>query len=320
MLPDFAVVVHAVESVATFFLIGLIGYVLAARGWFSRENREMITRLITQVALPLYLIHNINSAMSRSELLELAYGIAPAFMSISLMFCLALGAARLLKIPGPRRGVFCAGIAFSNTMYIGLPINLALFGPKAIPFVILYYFANTSLFWSAGSYLLAADGDASGQSAFRLETAKRILSPAVLGFAVGLLLLLLDWKPPIFLANAAMYMGSLTTPLAMVSIGVILQSLGLAGIRFDRDMLLMFFGRYVLSPASIILIAGCFGLPGLMRKVFIVQSALPMMSTLPILASFHRADGEYATVAVSASTLAGLVTIPLSMLAVNIAA
>jgi predicted permease len=89
---------------------------------------------------------------------------------------------------------------------------------------------------------------------------------------------------------------------------------GVARIRFDRDMILMFLGRFVASPLMIILIIKFFPLPELMNKVFIIQASLPMMATLPVLSAFHGADAEYATVAVSASTLAGLATIPLSML------
>ncbi|MDR1520197.1 MAG: AEC family transporter [Planctomycetota bacterium] len=315
---DLSVTGHAVESVLTFFLIGLIGYVLAGRGWFTADAREMLSKLVTLVALPLYLIHNINSSMTKSELAQLAYGVVPPFISILFMLCLGLAAARFFGVPRLRRGIFCDGIVFSNTMYIGLPINLALFGEKAVPLVLLYYFANTLFFWSVGNYLMAADGDNSGQPILSLDTLKKILTPSMLGFIIGLVLLLLDVRLPAFLDNTARYMGNITTPLVMLSIGITIQRIGFSGIRFDRDMLLMFFGRFVASPASIILVAGFFSLPEMMHKVFIIQAALPMMSTLPILAIFHNIDGEYATVAVSASTLAGLVTIPLSALVANL--
>ena len=53
-------------------------------------------------------------------------------------------------------------------MYIGLPVNLALFGDEALPFVLLYFFANTVFFWTVGNYSISHDKEElprQGQSA-----------------------------------------------------------------------------------------------------------------------------------------------------------
>lgn len=321
MQLNLSVIAPAVESVLTFFLIGWIGYVLASRGWFGDEFKQTAARLVTLVALPFYLVHNINSSMSKSDLGQLAYGLLPPYISILVMLGLGAILVRAAGIRRLRRGIFRTGIAFSNTMYIGLPINLALFGGESIPFVILYYFANTSLFWSVGNHLVAADGGREAKPILNADTARGIFSPPMLGFLAGLALLGLDLKLPSFLANTAKYLGDITTPLTILLTGAILRGLGLSRIKFDRDLILVLAGRFVASPLvmilSMILVGLLFPLPDLMRKVFIIQSSLPLMSSTTILVAYHKTDEEFATVAVSASILAAVFTIPLFMLAAS---
>lgn len=170
---DFDIVFHALETVLTFFIIGCIGFVLAKRGWFQVESQLMLSRLVTIVALPPLLLYNISSSFTRDELLHLLYGSLVPFTSISFTLCLGWLAARVFNVPHSRRGVFCASFSFSNTIYIGLPVNLALFGEGALPYVLLYYIGHTILFWTVGNYAIAADGEKENEKLLSLGTLKK---------------------------------------------------------------------------------------------------------------------------------------------------
>ena len=62
---------------------------------------------------------------------------------------------------------------------------------------------------------------------FTLKTLRRIFSPPILGFLASLIILILDIPLPKFFMDTAQYMGNLTTPLALIFIGVTLYSMGL---------------------------------------------------------------------------------------------
>ena len=314
---DFDIVFHALETVLTFFVIGCIGFILAKRGWFQVESQLMLSRLVTIVALPPLLLYNISSSFTRDELLHLLYGSLVPFTSISFTLCLGWLAARVFNVPHSRRGVFCASFSFSNTIYIGLPVNLALFGEGALPYVLLYYIGHTVLFWTVGNYAIAADGEKENEKLLSLGTLKKIFSPPLLGFFVGLALVLLDVRLPVFLANTAKYLGNLTTPLVIMSIGITLQGMGLSKIKLSRELLLIFLGRFVISPLVIIAIAWVVPLPDLMWRVFIVQSSLPVVSSMALLASYYKSDSEFAAVTVSSTTLLSLITVPLFMIIIT---
>lgn len=53
-----------------------------------------------------------------------------------------------------------------------------------------------------------------------------------------------------------------------------------------------------------------FGVSGLARDVFVVESALPVVSQVPVLAGAYGADEEYAAAGACLSVLVCLVTVP----------
>ena len=41
--------------------------------------------------------------------------------------------------------------SFSNSMFIGFPVVSGIFGDPGIPYLMLFYLINTTLFWTLGS-------------------------------------------------------------------------------------------------------------------------------------------------------------------------
>lgn len=311
------VVWHAVQSVLTLCILGGTGYVLARSDWFTPESKALLPRLVTVISLPAYMLYNITNTFTHDELLHLAYGALVPVISIAFTFCLSLVLAKLIKVRPKRRGIFYSGFAASNTIFIGLPVNLALFGEAALPYVLLYYFANSAFFWSIGNSLIAADGEGAKEKICSVATLRRVLSPPTAAFLLGIVMLLVDIRLPPFLNNAARYLGNLTTPLILLFLGVMLQGVRLRGIRMSRELAFILIGRFVISPLSIVTITHFIALPELMRQVFIIQSSLPVVASVSLLSSYYNTDPEFGTVAVSATTLLSIVTIPVFMILVS---
>lgn len=55
-------------------------------------------------------------------------------------------------------------------------------------------------------------------------------------------------------------------------------------------------------------------MPVLMKQVFILQSAMPVMTNAPVVANLYGADSDYAAVMVTETTLMSLVIVPILML------
>lgn len=312
-LMGFSVVFSSLESIITFFIIGCVGFFIARSGKVNQGTQRFLAYLVTVVALPSYLFYNISNFITREEFLNFIYSTALPFCSILVAYFTSILWGRVIKVPEGRKGLFTTAFAFSNTIYIGLPVNIALFGKAAIPSVLLYYFANTVLFWSLGVFALASDGENKGQALFSKANLKKAFSPPMWALFAGLAVMLLEIELPSFVMNSAKHLGQLSTPLIMISLGITLFFMGISKIKMDRIILSVFFGRYIFCPLLIVFLTWLVPVPDLTRKVFIIQSSLPVVSSLAMLATYYGGDGEYATLVISSTTLFSMITIPFYM-------
>jgi malate permease and related proteins len=309
------VFLHAVQGVLTLLLISAVGYFLAAKGWFNQQTEAVLPRLVNYVALPMFLIYSLVHAFHREDLGQLLYGASIPFLSMILCFFCSWLVGRFFKVNRQHIGVFHAAFVNSNSIFVGLPVTLALFGETALPYTLLYFFANTTFFWTVGNYSLSQDS--AGQkkvSLFSMGTLKKIFSGPMIGFLAAIFLILTGLSLPGFFMDAAHYLGNMTTPLALIFIGVTLHKLDLRKIRLNADIVWVLLGRFVVSPLMICALSVFLPMPLLMFKVFIIMASLPAMAQIVVLSSFYRADSEYAAVVVSLSTLLSIVTIPVYMM------
>ena len=117
-----------------------------------------------------------------------------------------------------------------------------------------------------------------------------------MGFLLGLVFVMLQIKMPAFLASDLQYLGNLTTPLSMIFIGLSVSHVGVKQLVLGKDQLLILLGRFVVAPLLMASIVYWLPLPNLMKQVFIIQSAMPVMTNAPVVARLYGADSDYAAV------------------------
>ena len=290
----------------------LVGFVIGEKGWFDDKSRGLLAKLVTQVALPCYMLYTITQRFTAADLLKMLPALRFPALSMVVLLGIATGVARIFAVRQDRRGLFISMFFNSNTIFVGLPINQALFGDASIPYVLIYYMCNTTFFWTLGTYLIQRDGE--GEAQFDLKTSlKKVFSPPLMGFLLGLVLVMLQIKLPAFLASDLQYLGNLTPPLSMIFIGLSVSHVGVKQLVLGKDQLLILLGRFLVAPLLMATIVYWVPLPSLMKQVFIIQSAMPVMTNAPVVARLYGADSDYAAVMVTETTLATMVVIPILM-------
>ena len=291
----------------------LVGFIIGEKGWFDDKSRGLLAKLVTQVALPCYMLYTITQRFTAADLLKMLPALRFPALSMVILLGIATGVARIFAVRQDRHGLFISMFFNSNTIFVGLPINQALFGDASIPYVLIYYMCNTTFFWTLGTYLIQRDGE--GEAQFDLKTSlKKVFSPPLMGFLLGLVLVMLQIKLPAFLASDLQYLGNLTTPLSMIFIGLSVSHVGVKQLVLGKEQLLILLGRFLVAPLLMASIVYWMPLPNLMKQVFIIQSAMPVMTNAPVVARLYGADSDYAAVMVTETTLATMVVIPFLML------
>ena len=310
---------QSIQSLLVIILIIALGYVLQQRKWFGDDFPASISLLITDIALPASVFSSVLKYLSRNELLSLGSSLIYSMGGVAITYVVAIALVKVLKVRPGRRGTFINTIANANTIFIGLPLNMALFGENSMPYFLVYYVTNTVSTWAVGIFFIEADDLTKTSGAktrhFRLE---QILPAPLVGFFVALLFLIVGIQVPSFIDQAFTYVGNLVTPLALIYIGIMLSNSKLSSIRFDRDTSVALLGRFVLSPLAIIcllMLGGHLGhhLSVGLKETLIVQSATPALAILPVLAASSHGDTKYATNVVTTSTLLFVFIVPIIM-------
>jgi predicted permease len=294
-----------------------VGYYLTRIKWFDESTAELFTKVVINIAMPPMIVYNLITSFDRQKLADAGLGLLIPFASMFICYIAAGAVARLINVKPGRRGTFQAMFFASNTIFMGMPVNIALFGEISTPYVLLYYAANTTLFWTLGIFAMTRDSSTRKGSVIGVDTLKRIFSPPLLAFLAGVVLVLLELQLPDFLMDSFKYLGNLTTPLSLLFIGNTFGALNVKGIKFDKDMAAMIFGRFILSPLTVYGLALLIPVPSLMTKVFIIQAAMPVIAQSAITAKAFDADYKYATVMVTATTIISIIFIPIYMILLN---
>lgn len=308
------IIINAVQSVLTIFFMIAVGYLLTAKGWFDEKTQELFSKLVIKVALPAFMVSNLTINYDRKKLLEASSGLFLPLLGMTAAYLVAILLSKVLKVDSKRTGIFRIGFALSNTIFIGLPVNVSLFGEQCIPYVLLYYLCNTTFFWTIGVYELRRDaGDTNGH-VLSLDSLKKILNPPIIAFIFTAAIILLGLSLPKFFLDGCKYIGNLTTPISTLFIGIVLYSLKLKDMQITMKELVVLFGRFIFTPALTALVVMHFGIPVLMKKVFIVESAMPVMTQAAIASKAYNGDHKYAAVLGALSTAVSLIFIPIYMI------
>ena len=303
----------SITSIIPIIAIIVLGYILQVKGWFGDAFGPNLSRLIMNVALPASIFVSVMKYLTLDKLISLSGGLLYTFVAFILGYIVAYIAVVVFKVRPGRRGTMINTFVNANTIFIGLPLNVALFGDQALPYFLIYYITNTISTWTLGVYLMTSDSKAGQSKETTKFDWKKLLPAPLVGFLVALLFLILRIPIPDFATNTLTYVGNIVTPLSLIYIGIVLAKAGLNTIAFDKDTIVTLVGRFILAPLIMLLVLKFFSqnMATVEFKTFMIQSATPALAVLPILANQGKGDVEFSTNVVTLSTVLFIVVIPI---------
>ena len=304
----------SVSAVVLILLMTAAGYFCGAMGWMTRENKHFLVRYIIDIAMPCMVVTNLMGVVTREMLREAGVLLLVPLCAIILSFSLSLFLARALKLERKKIGVFVAMSCVSNSIFIGYPMCVNLFGQDCVFYVLCYFLINTTFFQIVGVGMLNYSGQSENAVPKLKSVIKGVVKPPVCAIIICVLLILLDVKLPSLVMRFAGYMGGTVTPMALVFTGFVIYELGLKKLKPDLSLLTMLLLRFVASPLLCILFCKLFAVGGLARSVLVIEHAMPVMTQVIVLSADCGADESYAALGTALSTLACFIVVPVLML------
>ena len=330
----------SLQSIIPIVLLISLGYFLKGQGMFNPTFSGNLSRFIMSVILPAGVFVSVLHHLHMSDLWNLRYGMLVVMLTYVIAYIVAFIMMKLLKVPKGRRGIFINMVVNDNCLFIGLPVQIALFGPEALPYFLLYYIGNTISVWLVGVFLIELDplpnpdnglGNKEIQGGRKSNVLnpgkaqkpkfdwKKLLPPPLLGFFTALIFLFFEIPLAPILHNTLNYLGDMVTPLSLIYIGIVLHDAGLKSMSLNKDSIGGIVGRFVISPIIMfcVIMALQYGAGIVLEPIaiitFVVQSAGPVIAVLPIVANEAKSDLPFATGLVMISTILFVVVIPIIM-------
>ena len=303
----------SLESIIPIIALIVLGYFLQVRGCFHNDFGNDLSKLIMNVAMPVSIFVSVLKYLTLEKLISLSGGLVYTFVAFALGYIVAFLSVKAFKVAPGRRGTVINTFVNANTIFIGLPLNIALFGDDALAYFLIYYITNTISTWTLGVFLMTSDSKSGKKKQESHFDWKKLLPAPLLGFIVSVVFLVINIPLPSFVSSTLGYVGGLTTPLSLVYIGIVLAKAGIKTIRFDKDSIVALVGRFIVAPVLMFAVLKLMA-PGMVTaeyQTFMIQSATPALAVLPILANQGDGDVEFSTNIVTLSTVLFVIVIPI---------
>ena len=283
-----------------------LGYYLNRSGKMNAGAEKGIAELTIDIAFPALIFTNIvkdfDLNMLKEYLIVPTAGLIVTLISIGILLMLA----RLLNYNKREGEEFAFIAAFSNNIFIGAPICLALFGSQGLILAILYDFGMQIILWTLGIWLLK-DSSQNAESNFLAN----IFSPPVIGLLAGVAFVVLNISLPEAILNITGSIGNITVPLAMIFIGLQLAKSSFKSIAGSRKIYIISALRLLVFPLLVYVVLGWFSLGPLLRGVMTLESAMPVFASSSVIMGKYGHKSDLASEVIFATIIFMIFTLPL---------
>ncbi|WP_317855543.1 AEC family transporter [Chakrabartyella piscis] len=295
-------------QLVTMFILLLMGVVLFKKGMISEVQSKGLSIFLTKIAVPC----NIIVLMQR----EYSYDISIAFIKTAGVTFLICSVASLLfflvgKCMGMDMrslGLFSGAGAYSNVIFMGQPLILAMYGADGLIYCVSIMFTCNVYLFLVCSSLFAFGGEYKKPAKLMLKDAfiNLVCFSSVIGF--GFFMLSIELPTPIY--DALNYAAITTVAISMVYIGSLLAMANIKEVFKDKQVYVFSFLTLLIVPIITKFVASFF-LDGLALNVIVVLMGTPAAAATPSFADVYGNDAKRASEFVFVSTLLSMATLPL---------
>jgi hypothetical protein len=301
-------------------VVVLIGAIAAKFKVFTSDSKDVLSKVIFNISLPLMLFTNFFRLEATPRLITNSMLIM-AISGFMIFFLLFIGwiSTRIFRLQGAEAAVFKVHSMFGNTIFLGFPLITALYGVEGLLYASMFQLVSTIIMWTAGVIILSH-----GNGTPWRKCLIKVLNPNTIATVIGLIFFILSVRLPEIVLKPMTELGSANTWLSMLYIGAMLAFSNVGSLLKKKSLYLVSFNRLILGPALLIsifyLIGAVTGLvpDKLVTSVIILEASMPCMATVVIMAKEFGSDDRIAVGNVFVSTVISIMTLPLVVMALEI--
>ncbi len=307
-MPNFLSVLTAVLPI---FCIGGLGFGMRRIGWLTEEADKSLLRMTINLLMPCLILDSVMGNAALRELTNVLVTPVAGCASVGLGLLVGLAGRKLAGLTDPAKGrTFALTVGVYNYGYMSIPLAAAFYsGGDTMGVLFVFNVGVEVSIWTLGLLVL------SGTSL--KESSKHLLSAPAISILVALPLNQFNGKEwlPGFVLQTAHMLGQCTIPLGLVLVGATMAD-QLPGFKSEKGWRVMAAAsllRLVVVPLGFVLAAKFLPFSVELKRVLVLQAAMPSAVFPIILARHYGGDPATALRVVIGTTVASFVTIPLAL-------
>jgi len=297
------------QGLAQTALIVSAGWFFAASGWVGPEARQPLMRLIIWLFFPALIFDRVHANPLLADGSRAALYLGTGFLLIAGGILVGALVRPLMGLPADVRGrsfAYAAGI--NNFGYLGIPMTAAIFDRDVVGVLLVHNVGVEAAIWTVGVAYLA------GQRGWLVL--RNLVHPMTMALAVALavnLLGLADLALVRMAGRVTADLGACAIPVGLLLTGIYLHETlrGFRPLEERRVTLGFLLVRLALMPALILAAAGLLVADPALRKVLLVQAAMPAGMFTFLIVGHCKGDVQVALRGTLVTSAACLVTMPL---------
>ena len=296
------------QAVAPVFLVVFAGWIMRRLTWLTEEADASLLRMTINLLMPCLIVDSLLGSKALGDARNVWIPPLVGFGTVTLGLLAAMTVQRLIPARhAATRRTFVYSVALYNYGYVPLPLALSLFDRETAAVLFVHNIGVELALWLFGLTLLAGRRLREGWT--------RVFNPPVLAILAALVLnaAIRREQVPAVVLGSVHWLGQCAIPMGLILIGAVLKdhARDFASRQGGRVMLWACVLRLGLLPVLFLALARALPVSIELKRVILLQAAMPAAVFPILMARQYGGDATTAVRVVVATTVGGLVTIPL---------
>ncbi|KHD37252.1 permease [Clostridium acetobutylicum] len=296
---------NVLNQVLMLFLMLLVGIYASKMKYIDKKMNAGLSNLLLKITLPLLIINSFITMKFSKSVLNVGEDILLYTLIIHIVLVLFSKFA-YMKVNDAQKGISKFVTVFSNSGFMGYPVLRSIYGEKGVFYCAIFgIILNIFMF----SYGIMALKNTKGNSLKELKRAA--VNPAIIATVIGFFIFILKIKLPHLIALSINSVGSMTSPLSMIIVGIMLADINLSDLFKDKLVYILTIVKLLIVPAITFVVLKLLNANQTVIGVIVVLEAMPAASNAAVMSLQYGSDENVALKHIFITTVLSIIIIPL---------
>jgi predicted permease len=142
-----------ISQIIMLAIVVIIGAIAARSRVFTSQSKDVLSKLIFNISLPLMLFTNFFRLEATPRLISNSLTVlAVSGFVILLLLILGIVTARIFRLKGAEAAVFKTHSMFGNTIFLGFPLIMALYGVEGLLYASMFQLVSSFFQWTVDMF------------------------------------------------------------------------------------------------------------------------------------------------------------------------